>query len=86
MGLFAVVVDMLHIVFGRAFRDSYDRCTVIEDSGEQVALGLTRGLAALIRRDGTAARLTGAPGHAQMSACGKGPGRSASVLGSCCSR
>ena len=51
LGLFAVVVDMMHVVFGQAFRGADELLTVIEDGGEQATLSLTCGLAALIRRE-----------------------------------
>jgi hypothetical protein len=49
--LFAIVVDMTHVVARRAFRGADHLFTVIEDGGEQIALTLTCGLAILIRRE-----------------------------------
>ncbi|MGH6897251.1 MAG: hypothetical protein ACREJ5_12010 [Geminicoccaceae bacterium] len=51
LALFAVVIDMAHVVLRGAFWGAHDLFTVIEDGGEQFTLSLTCGLAILIRRD-----------------------------------
>jgi hypothetical protein len=51
LALFAVVVDMAHVVLKRAFRGADDLFIVIEDGGEQITLSLMCCLVILIRRD-----------------------------------
>jgi hypothetical protein len=51
LALFAVVIDMAHVVLRGSFRGADDLFIVIEDGGEQFTLSLTCGLAILIHRD-----------------------------------
>ena len=51
LALFAVGVDLAHVVLKRAFRGANDLFIVIEDGGEQIALSLICCLMILIRRD-----------------------------------
>jgi uncharacterized membrane protein len=51
LALFAVVVDMAHVVLRRAFRGADDLFIVIEDGGEQITLSLMCCLVILIRRE-----------------------------------
>lgn len=49
--MFAVGVDMAHVVVEHAFRGSGLLFTVIEEGGQQIILSLSCGLAVLIRRE-----------------------------------
>lgn len=49
--VFAVGVDMVHVVVEHAFRGAHLLFSVIEEGGQQITLSLTCGLAVLIRRE-----------------------------------
>ena len=51
LALFAVVIDMAHVMLLGTFRGADQLFAVIEEGGEQFTLSLTCGLAILIRRD-----------------------------------
>jgi hypothetical protein len=58
LALFAVVIDMVHVMLSGAFWGARDLFVVIEDGGEQFTLSLTCGLAILIRREVRSRELT----------------------------
>jgi hypothetical protein len=51
LALFAVGIDMVHVLLRRAFRGANELFIVIEDGGEQIILSLILCLVILIRRD-----------------------------------
>jgi hypothetical protein len=50
LGFFAVVVDLVHVIFRSSFQGANLLFTILEEGGEQLALTIALGLTVLIRR------------------------------------